>query len=29
MAEGEADCSVPSDEELDQLVEVELDLSSS
>jgi hypothetical protein len=26
--EGEADCSVPSDEELDELVEVELDLSS-
>jgi hypothetical protein len=29
MAEEEADCSVPSDEELEELVEVELDLSSS
>jgi hypothetical protein len=29
VAEGEADCSVPSDEELDELVEVELDLPSS
>jgi hypothetical protein len=29
VAEGEADCSVPSDEELDELVELELDLSSS
>jgi hypothetical protein len=29
MAEGEADCSVLSDEELDELVEVELDLISS
>jgi hypothetical protein len=29
VAEGEADFSVPSDEELDELVEVELDLSSS
>jgi hypothetical protein len=29
VAEGEAYCSVPSDEELDELVEVEMDLSSS
>jgi hypothetical protein len=29
VAEGEADCSVLSDEELDELVEVELDLPSS
>jgi hypothetical protein len=29
VAEGEADCSVLSDEELDELVEVELDLSLS
>jgi hypothetical protein len=29
VAEGEADCSVPSDEELDELLEVELDLPSS
>jgi hypothetical protein len=29
MAEGEADCSVLSDEELDELVEVEPDLSLS
>jgi hypothetical protein len=29
MTEGEADCSVLSDEELDELVEVELDLPSS
>jgi hypothetical protein len=29
VAEGEADCSVPSDEELEEQVEVELDLPSS
>jgi hypothetical protein len=29
VADGEADCSVFSDEELDELVEVELDLPSS